>query len=65
MTMTPSQFRAALNHLALTQGDAARLLGVSLRTAHGYAHGDSPIPEGFARLLRLMIKHKLTMEDVW
>lgn len=62
--MTPAQFRASLTKLALTQGDAARLLGVSLRTAHGYAHGDSPIPEGFARLLRLMIENSLTPEDL-
>lgn len=62
--MTPAQYRTALDKLGLTQGDAARLFGVSLRTAHGYAHGDTRIPEGFARLLRLWIEHGIDPEDV-
>jgi hypothetical protein len=61
--MTPAQYRAALERLALSQGQAAKLLGVSLRTSHGYANG-VPIPEGYAKLLRLMVTLGLTPENV-
>lgn len=62
--MTNTQFRKALEALELTQGGAAELLGVSLRTAQNYALGTSPIPEGFARLLRLMIHLNLSAYDI-
>lgn len=39
------------------------LLGVSIRTSHGYANG-VPIPEGYAKLLRLMVRLNLKPEDV-
>ena len=61
--MTPAQYRKALEALGLTQGSAAEFLGVSIRTSHGYANGE-PIPEGYAKLLRLMIRLKLRTEDV-
>jgi hypothetical protein len=61
--MTPMQYRTALERLGLTQDSAAEFLGVSLRTSHGYANS-SPIPEGYAKLLRLMIRLKLKPEDV-
>ena len=53
--MTPNQYRAALERLGLTQDSAAELLGVSLRTSHGYANG-SPIPKATAKLLLLLIR---------
>ena len=61
--MTAKQYRAVLAKLGLTQAGAAELLGVSIRTSHGYANGD-PIPEGYAKLLRLMIRLKISPEDV-
>ncbi len=61
--MTPTQYRTALERLGLTQDSAAQFLDVSLRTSHGYANG-SPIPEGTAKLLRLMIKHGIQPKDV-
>lgn len=56
--MTPTQYRAALDRLGLTQAGAAEALGVSIRSAHGYANG-KPIPEPIAKLLRLMVRLKL------
>jgi hypothetical protein len=61
--MTANQYRTALDRLGLTQAGAAAWLGVSIRTAHGYANG-SPIPEATAKLLRLMVRLKLRPEDV-
>lgn len=61
--MTPTQYRTALELLGLTQEGAAQLLDVSVRTSHGYANG-SPIPEGYAKFLRLMIRLNIKPEDV-
>lgn len=61
--MTSAQYRAALDRLTLTQAGAAELLGISIRSAHGYANGE-PIPEPVAKLLRLMVRLKLSPEDV-
>ena len=60
--MTKSQYRAALAELGLTQEQAAALLGISIRSSHGYANG-APIPEPTAKLLRLVIRCGLTLED--
>lgn len=57
--MTANQYRSALDKLGLTQAGAAEFLGVSIRTSHGYANG-VPIPEGYAKLLRLMVRLMMT-----
>lgn len=61
--MTLTQYRAALDRLGLTQAGAAKFLGISIRSAHGYANGE-PIPEAIAKLLRLMVRLKLMPADV-
>jgi hypothetical protein len=61
--MNQNQYRTALERLGLTQDSAAEFLGVSLRTSHGYANG-SPIPEGTAKLLRLMVRLNLSPPEV-
>lgn len=61
--MTANQFRAALDRLGLSQAGAAAFLGISTRSAHGYAN-DKPIPEPIAKLLRLMIRLNLKPSDV-
>jgi predicted DNA-binding protein (UPF0251 family) len=55
--MTAKEYRKILDQLGLTQGEAAKTLGVSLRTAHGYANS-SPIPEPMAKLLTHMLKEQ-------
>jgi transcriptional regulator with XRE-family HTH domain len=52
--MTPTQYRAALQQLGLSQREAAQMLGISLNSSNGYANG-RPIPEPVARLLRLFV----------
>ncbi len=61
--MTKNQYRAALVALDLTQAQAADFLGISIRSAHGYANG-KPIREGDAKLLRLMVRLGLKPKDV-
>jgi hypothetical protein len=62
--MTPKQYTAALQALGLTQKAAGELLGVSLRTSQGYAIGDYRVPDGYAKLLRLMIRLSLKPDEV-
>lgn len=61
--MTPTEYRNALAALGLTQGQAAAFLGVSHRTAAGYALGEYPVPVAAAKLLRLVLRLKLKLED--
>lgn len=61
--MTPTQYRAALDSLSLTQSGAAEFLGISIRSAHGYANG-TPVPESISKLLRLMVRLKIAPDDV-
>lgn len=61
--MTGEQYKSAIARLGMTQDAAAEFLGVSLRTSNGYANG-SPIPEGTAKLLRLMVTLNLKPEKV-
>ena len=61
--MTAEEYRNAISDLGLTQHEAAEFLGVSLRTAHGYAN-EQPVPLYVAKLLRLMIKLGLSTDDV-
>lgn len=62
--MTANQYRKAIEALDLSQARAGEFLGVSLRTSQGYALGEYPVPEAAAKLLRLMIKLKLSPDDV-
>jgi len=55
--MSAREYRNTLARLDLSQGQAAAVLGKSLRQAHGYANGD-PVPVAVAKLLRLMLELK-------
>ena len=61
--MTKHQYRAALNFLGFTQGQAADWLGISIRSSNGYANGD-PIPEAIAKLLKVMMKYEIKPGEV-
>jgi len=56
--MTKTQFRAALEQLDLTQGQAAKLLHCTIRTINAYANGH-PIPFLVANALENWLKHGL------
>lgn len=62
--MTSAQYRAAIKRLALSQERAGDWLGIGRRTSQGYALGEYPVPEPVAKLLRLVVRLKLSPEDV-
>jgi DNA-binding transcriptional regulator YiaG len=61
--MTPTQYAAAIERLGLTQRAAGAFLGVDERQSRRWIAGDARIPEAVAKLLRLMIRLKLTPDD--
>ena len=52
--MNKAQFKEAIARLGLTQGQAAKALGVSIRSVNGYANG-KPIPFLVAEVIRLWV----------
>jgi DNA-binding transcriptional regulator YiaG len=62
--VTPIEFRAAIAALGMSQGSAAEFLGVSLRSVHGWARGDYPVPETVAKLIGLMVDRKIAPDDL-
>ena len=60
--MSPTQYKAAIKALGLSQEAAGDWLGVTGRTGQNYAAKGPPEP--VAKLLRLCIKLKLSPEDV-
>jgi hypothetical protein len=62
--MPSDEYRTALARLGFTQAEAARFLHLSLRTSGNYATGATNVPFVVAALFRLMIKHKLTADDI-
>jgi DNA-binding transcriptional regulator YiaG len=63
-TVTPKQFKAAIDELGLSQGRAARLCGFHPRTAKRWASGGRKVPEPVAIILRLMLAGELTIEQM-
>lgn len=53
--MTSDEYRETLETLGLTQGGAARLLGVDDRTSRRWACGERDIPPPAERFLRYLI----------
>ncbi len=62
--MTPTQYKAAIKVLGLSQHRAADWLGIGRRTSQDHALGKSRVPEPTAKLLRLMIRLELKPEQV-
>ena len=62
--MTPKQYADAIERLGLSQRAAGAFLGVDERQSRRWIAGDSAIPESVAKLLRLMIRLKLSPDDV-
>jgi hypothetical protein len=58
------QYRSILKSLGLSIVGAAPVIGISRRQSQRIAAGGSPVPEPVAKLLRLIIKHKIKPEDV-
>lgn len=54
--MTRMEFRDALKALDWTPYRAAKPLGVSIRHAHRYATGETPIPGPIANIVRELVR---------
>lgn len=63
--MTPAALRSIIAKLGMNNTEIGRFLGHSSgREVRRWLAGDVPIPVPVAKLLRLMVKLGLTMEDV-
>ena len=63
-SMTTKQYRRALEELELSQGAAAKYLGVTARTSQNWALGFSAVHPCAERLLRLLLNGKITLDDL-
>lgn len=62
--MTNDEFRAAIEHLGLSQVRAAHLFGVDPRTSRRWALGELPVPKPVSLCLRLMLRHGIVVEEI-
>lgn len=62
--MTPTQFRATLKTLNLSQARLGRLLGVNMDTPTNWAKGNTAVPSAVVLLLELMARGVVTIEDL-
>ena len=62
--MTPSQYRAAIKLLGLSQVKAGKFLGVNERTSRRYAQldGEYPVPEWAAEKLQDALAKQKALE---
>ena len=57
--MSPEQYSWTIRQLGMNKSQAARFLGVSLRTGQRYWDGIAAVPVATAMLLRLMLAHSI------
>lgn len=56
--MSARQYVLALKQLGLGHAGAAKMLGMTDKMSRNYGHGDYPVPQAEAALLRMLIKHE-------
>jgi DNA-binding transcriptional regulator YiaG len=62
--MKKTEYRKAIEAVGLSQVKASEFFGVSRKTSPRWARGESPVPAAVAKLLRVMIHHKLSPQEV-
>jgi hypothetical protein len=62
--MSTAQYNAAREKLGMSARGAMRVFGISERQAWRLASGESAIPEPIAKLVRLALEGKVTLEDI-
>jgi len=66
MTISTRQYRHYLDKLEISQVVAAKMLGLSARTSRRYALEEvDTIPEPVNIVLRLMLKHGITPDEIF
>ena len=61
--MSGDDFARGLSKLGLSVYASGKVIGLSLRQAQRVAAGESPVPRPVAKLLTLMLKRKITVEE--
>lgn len=63
--MTPDQYRDTIAQLGLSQGHAAQLFRVAVRTSHAWANG-SPIPRAVELVLHALKQrsHRVLVDEL-
>jgi len=62
--MKKREYRQAIEKLKLSQVRAGAVFGLSPRQSQRLALGESSVPPPVAKLLKLILKRKITIEDV-
>lgn len=62
--MTKDEYRDAIARLGLSQVKAGVMLGVDPRTSRRWALGEDQVPRAVALLLRLMVRHKISPDEI-
>jgi predicted transcriptional regulator len=62
--MKKTEYREAYEALDLSQGRAAKLIGMSHRAVAGYARGEYPIPPPVAIVMRLLVDGTIKPKDI-
>jgi hypothetical protein len=61
--MKAREFAAALDRLGLSVYASGKVIGLSLRQSQRVAAGESPVPRPVAKLITLLLKKKITVEE--
>ena len=61
--MSASTFSKALDKLGLSVYASGKVIGLSLRQAQRVAAGHAPVPRPVAKLINLLLKRKITVEE--
>jgi hypothetical protein len=62
-TMSATEFSKALEKLGLSVYASGKVIGLSLRQSQRLAADESPVPRPVAKLINLMLKRKITVEE--
>ncbi len=62
--MTTEQYLIHLKKLGLPKIAASRVFGVSPRQAQRFASGELPIPVPVAKLVAVMVRHRVSADEV-
>jgi hypothetical protein len=62
--MTAEEYRIALHRLDISIVGMADVAGISRRQAQRIAGGHCPVPPTIAKVLRLMLEHRLTVDEI-
>ena len=62
--MTKTGYRQALDAVGLSQVKASTFFEVSRKTSPRWARGEAPIPGAVKKLLRVMVAHNISPEEV-